>query len=161
VAAIASSSDWEGWRRGAWWFGALSDQFAYNFRMSDLENDNLLRIKALRMSINGLVEATKRQGEQEIANARSSALFRAELEALHSIIVELAESMGISPQKFDRHYQIRVGYFLEKRILALGDGAPEAADLLLCDDFRELLAEAGPFPSVFDEPPEPGTTDQL
>jgi hypothetical protein len=59
------------------------------------------------------VELARHNRAIETARVRSEAFSRAEMNALHSIVVELAEKAGISPEDFEADHTHRLRWFLD------------------------------------------------
>lgn len=74
------------------------------------------------------------------------------MNALHSIVVELAEKAGISPEDFDAHHTHRLRWFLDQDLLSTGDSDPSFVERVATKELREFIAVPEAFPGIFEPP---------
>jgi len=95
------------------------------------------------------------QDELETARMQNETLREAEAVALRSIVSDLAEQAGVTPEDFDRHLDLRLRWYHERLILRAGDRDPSLADRLSVQFPGESEPSPDGFPSLFDPPTPP------
>ena len=95
------------------------------------------------------------QDELETARMQNETLREAEAVALRSIVSDLAEQAGVTPEDFDRHLDLRLRWYHERLILWAGDRDPSLADRLSVQFPGESEPSPDGFPSLFDPPTPP------